>query len=385
MESEKNNRAGFVALILMRVIYAINWLNIGSVFKEIAFDFNSNVSALGSMTSTFYLGIGIFQVPGGIFAAKYGAKKTVILGNFISSLGALLCSFARDVNHLLILRFIVGAGMAFVFSPGVSIVASYFGKNRKGYSVGLYNSAYDIGGFFALFFWGVLAASIGWRPSLAFSGILGIISTIFGQLLVKTHDNSYSGVNFDEMKKIFFDKQLFYLSIGVLAVGTGNAFLGSFLIYYLEKNSGYSEILAGSIASVVVLVPVFSSIIGGRFYDSTKNAKILIFISGVLMSLGVGIVPVGGGITSLIGVVLGGIAVGFGITVGFAAAREMSKASYEYEPLAVGWVNFISLFGVFIPPIIFSRIAEISGYNYAWLFGSVITLALSIPVLRMKS
>lgn len=382
---EGRNGSGFVALIVMRIIYAINWLNIGSIFQQIALDFKSDVSALGSLTSSFYLGIGIFQVPGGIFAARYGAKKAIVIGNFISSLAALLCSFAEGISELLVLRFVVGAGMAFVFSPGVAIVASYFSREKKGYSVGLYNSAYDIGGVFALFLWGLIAAHLGWRISLDISGGLGIGATVAGVLLIREEKKTQRRVDFGEIKKIFLDRELFYLSIGVLSVGTGNALLSSFLIYNLEATYGYSEAIAGLIGSLIVVLPIFSSPLSGRLYDRTRNARILTFFSGLIMSVAVGVVPVLDGISSAVATILGGVAVGFGITVGFAAAREISKASREYEPLAVGWVNFISLFGVFVPPLIFSQIANSYGYGSAWLFGALITLLLSVPVLKMNS
>jgi predicted MFS family arabinose efflux permease len=225
---------------------------------------------------------------------------------------------------------------------------------------------------------------LGWRESLFISGSIGIIATLAGLLFIKTNENFSKKLSFGEMKKIFLDKDLFYLSIGVLAVGTGNALLSSFLIYYLEGSFGYTEALAGLIASIIVIIPIFSSLWGGRLYDRTRDAKLLTFMSGVVMAAGVSIVPFYYGITAVFATILGGIGVGFGITVGFAAAREISRASAEYEPLSVAWVNFISLFGVFLPPLIFSFVARNSGYFDAWVLGGLITFILSIPVLKMR-
>ena len=73
------------------------------------------VSGLGTLTSSFYLGIGLFQVPGGILAAKWGPKRVVTIGILISSLSAIGVSFTSSIPEAAVLRFFVGAGMAFVF------------------------------------------------------------------------------------------------------------------------------------------------------------------------------------------------------------------------------------------------------------------------------
>jgi MFS family permease len=69
----------------MRIVYAINWLNIGAVFYAMAPEFGAGVVGLGTLTSAFYLGIGLFQLPGGVVAAKWGPKKVVVFGTMLSS------------------------------------------------------------------------------------------------------------------------------------------------------------------------------------------------------------------------------------------------------------------------------------------------------------
>ena len=61
------------------------------------------------------------------------------------------------------LRFLVGSGMAFVFAPGVVMVTRLLRGGKSGMGVGLFNSAFDIGGIIAIFGWVVIATAIGWR------------------------------------------------------------------------------------------------------------------------------------------------------------------------------------------------------------------------------
>src|SRR5260370_27023418 len=104
-------------------------------------DLHSGVSGLGTLTSSFYLGVGIMQVPGGVLAAKRGPKRTVSTGILGSSLAVLGTSMSSAILQVAILRFIVGAGMAFVFAPSVVIMTSFL-EGRSGTGVRLINSAF---------------------------------------------------------------------------------------------------------------------------------------------------------------------------------------------------------------------------------------------------
>ena len=87
-KSDKINRAAVLSLLFARVIYAINWFNIASIFSHIASDFKQDVSLLGLLTTSFLIGVGLFQVPGGILAAIQGSRRTAIYGITISSSAA---------------------------------------------------------------------------------------------------------------------------------------------------------------------------------------------------------------------------------------------------------------------------------------------------------
>ena len=58
---------------------------LAAVFAFIAHDFGQDVSGLGFVTASFYIGLGVFQIPGGIFAAKFGPRKVAIYGMLVSS------------------------------------------------------------------------------------------------------------------------------------------------------------------------------------------------------------------------------------------------------------------------------------------------------------
>ena len=89
-------------------------------------------------------------------------------------------------------------------------------------------------------------------------------------------------------------------------------------------------------------------------------------------------------LAALVGTVLCGVMSGFGLTVGFAAAKNFSTAPEEYDSLAVAWVNFISLFGAFFPPLVFSYAVNLSGYPTAWVAGAVMNAICMVPLFFLR-
>ncbi len=162
---DRVRRLAVLSLLFARVIYAINWFNIASIFPHIALDFKQDVSLLGLLSTSFFLGIGLFQMPGGILAAIQGPRRTAIYGITIASSAALLCGLSSQLQQMEVLRFVVGLGMALFFGPSVTLVTRYFGRGSEGLAVGLLNSAHSIGGIIGLFGWVIIAELVGWKQS----------------------------------------------------------------------------------------------------------------------------------------------------------------------------------------------------------------------------
>ncbi|HVP15768.1 MAG TPA: MFS transporter [candidate division Zixibacteria bacterium] len=379
------NRAAVASLILGRIVYAVNWYSLAAVFSFTASELNQNVSGLGLVTATFFVGIGVFQVPGGVLAAKIGPRLTAIYGTAIASLAALLTGFAGNLFEIAVLRFFVGLGMAFVFAPGVTLMARFLRKGSEGLGVGLYNSAFSLGAAIGLSGWAVLAAAVGWRSSLVTGGLLGLFTSVLLWVLVpKDSRRSDFSVELRHLRLVLLDKWLIVLSIAMLGLQAGSTVYSNFMAYYLESVVHVNVGEAGTIASLASLFALASAPFAGRLFDRSGNARRLLLASGVLMAVGVGVAFFGTVYSAILSGVLVGLASGAGFTFGFSAARAANKLDKEYETLAVSWVNSISLFGDFVPPLLYSYLVIQFGYSPAWLFIAVLAFLLVIPIVFPK-
>ena len=426
---DKINRLAVLSLLFARVIYAINWFNIASIFSHIASDFKQDVSSLGLLTTSFLIGIGLFQVPGGILAAVQGSRRTAIYGITTASLAALLCGLSSQLQQMEVLRFVVGLGMALFFGPCVTLITRYLGREFEGLAVGLLNSAHSIGGIIGLFGWVILVELVGWKQSLLLSGGLGLISSL---LLVaflprkeerQHHQQSQQNtigkhfeIKISDIRNVLFDRSLFVIGLVLLGAQIAWGLPLTFIVFYLEDYLKVGSSTAGFIASLGLIGGLVSAPVFGRIYDKMRNIKKLLFVCGLIMSAGVAGIAVTNTSSSIAAVYTAGISnVLVGVfsagvfTIAYTSAKEayrkkrtgirkegnieatitersmINRMQSSYDTLAISWVNGLSLSGAFWVPVVFSFVVHHIGYAIAWVLGGIFSLLFILPSLGITA
>ncbi len=379
-----SNRGAVASLVFSRVIYAVNWYNVAAVFAFMAHDFGQDVSGLGFVTASFYIGLGVFQIPGGVFAAKFGPRKIAIYGILISSAATSLTAVTSEFYQFVILRFFVGVGMALFFGPGVTLVAKSFSRKSQGFGVGVFNAAFYVGGALGLFAWSVLADLTGWRLSLAISSALGVLGALF-LLAYLPRDELRKGfvIKADDLRKVLSNRWLLILSLYLFGIGSGQILINTFMIFYLEQSLNLGPASAGIIGSLSPLSAIFASPLFGLLYDKTRRIRLLLFSLGSALAIAVALVSIGNSYSAIGATIIVGSCSG-AFTISYLAAREVPAVSAEYETLAVSWVNCIQMFAGFWSPVAFSLLAISFGYSISWLIAAVYTLFLISVVLLVR-
>jgi MFS family permease len=372
------------------------------------------------------IGIGLFQVPGGILAAIQGSRRTAIHGIMIASSAALLCGLSSQLQQMEILRFVVGLGMALFFGSSVTLTTKCLGKGSEGFAVALLNSAHSIGGIIGIFGWIILAEIIGWRQSLLLSGAFGLVSSIFliaflpreesnEEKRVKNNKNNkylkqkHYQIKKSDIGKVLFDKSLFAFGLILLGAQIAWGLPLTFIVFYLEDYVRISPPSAGLIAGLGLISAVVSAPIFGKIYDKTNNVRKLLFVCGLLMSAGVAGIAfttrtssglyIAGVSNVLVGVFSAAV-----FTIAYASANVTNRkrrrtemknednmreattiAKSSYDTLAISWVNGLSLFGAFWVPILFSFVVQHVGYAIAWLVGGILSFLFILPSVKITT
>ncbi|HYZ94889.1 MAG TPA: MFS transporter [Nitrososphaeraceae archaeon] len=415
MNSKRKNyrNAQVVSLLLARVFYSANWFNIAAIFFLIALDLEQDISRLGLVTASFIIGVGIFQVPAGILAAKYGANKIAVFGILLASFCALLTGVSNTILQIAILRFVVGMGMACFFGPSVILISQYLGRQYEGLGIGLINSAHAIGGIIGIFGWVILAQLSGWRSSLVIGGALGlvtglvlIISVLVSKPKIKSQDDSLTlqnevadpniatefpengaGISLSGLRRTIFNRSLVILGLTLLSFQAGSSIILTFVVYYLGGSLKIDFTVAGFIGSLNLIIALLFSPIFGRVYDRTKKAKRILIISGLAAAFSIWGMSVPSIFVIIPSMIVSAIFLAAGFVIVYAEAKRTSGIQHlnpQYQTLAVSYVNGISLFGAFWIPVLFSLAVDHFGFSFAWLLGGLIVLIFVLPAFKLK-
>ncbi|MGE9811013.1 MFS transporter [Ferroplasma acidiphilum] len=112
-----------------RALYALNWMDIAPALKYIKSSFDIDLIALGALVTSFYLGIAIFQVVGGLLASYIGDKKTSLTGLLLMGIFAIISGLSTNFTELIISRFFSGlSGAFFLFIDLKPSTLCYTGK-----------------------------------------------------------------------------------------------------------------------------------------------------------------------------------------------------------------------------------------------------------------
>ncbi len=392
-----------LSLLLARVFYSANWFNIASIFFLIASDLEQDISMLGLVASSFIMGVGLFQVPAGILAAKYGASRLAVFGILLASFSALLTGLSGSILEISILRFIVGVGMACFFGPSVILITKYLGTRSEGLGIGLLNSAHAVGGILGIFVWVVLAQLTDWRVSLIAGGALGlltgiilIISLFRGQPEVQglAHLNddvtkscgANIGISLSGLRRTIFNRSLIILGSTLLAFQAGSSIILTFIVFYLGGLK-IDYTVAGFIGSLNLAIALFFSPVFGRLYDRTGKAKNILIVSGLAAGVSIWGMAIPSVYLIFPSMIISATFLSAGYVIVYAEAKRTNTTLHldpRYQTLAVSFVNGISLFGAFWVPLLFSIAAESFGFSIAWLLGGLIVLAFILPAFKLK-
>ncbi|MDA4114728.1 MAG: MFS transporter [Thaumarchaeota archaeon] len=382
------NRNALAAVIVVQFICAINWYAFSSVFFLIASDLHQNVSGLGLITTTFVVGVAVFQFPAGLIAAKYGPRKALILGTLLIAVSSILIGLVDQVILLTVLRFVEGVGEAFIFGPGVILVTRYFKKGSEGLGIGFYSGSFDLGGVIGISGWAVLGGAVGWRMSMVTGGVIALAACVLLVLLVpKDPSSGVFTVRLSELKAVILNKWLLILSAGLITEQICFSTNLYFMVYYLEESLRVAAGVAGAIGGLTVVVSILASPLAGRAFDRNPSPKITFIVLCFAAAGGLAIAAV----PSVYAALISGLIVGattsaayiFGISIARTIGGEDTRE--EYGALRISWINGIAFLGGIWAPLIFSGIAAGPGYSLAWAFTAILLVVVTMPVFLLRS
>lgn len=184
---------------------------------DIMADFAVGGGLMAVMSSAFFYPYALMQIPAGILADRWGARKTICIFLLLGGAGSLIFAQATSVGMATFGRTLVGAGMAMMFVPALRMILSWFSPRRHVSATGLLLSCGTGGMLFATWPLMMFAHYFGWRESMLVAALLTIVmSAVVWQFTRNTPEEKGYVVPWEQKKEECPDTPLRQVMVSII-------------------------------------------------------------------------------------------------------------------------------------------------------------------------
>ncbi|QIZ05554.1 MFS transporter [Priestia megaterium] len=362
--------------------------NISIVAVPMMEDLGLNKVQFGLLSSLFYLGYCFAQIPGGMLAERFGARKIVTIAVAWWSIFTALTAASANYVVMCIIRFLFGAGEGPMYPGNAVFNSHWFQKHEKGRASSALLAGSFLGPVIAPGISVAILAAFGWQGVFYAFGLLGIVVAVawyfFGRDKPEQHpwisetekrliieNRSFSGLQKKSApwKQYLKNYRFWLVGIQYLVVIYMNTFFLTWLPTYLMEARNFSLKEMGFAASFPWLAICLSVLIGGAVSDKIlQKTNSRMFARGGMAIFGFVVFMVGlylsaysdSPLSNVVWLTITLGALGLPIVASWAIANDLGQ---EFSGSVSGWMNTWGAIGGITSPIICGWFAQEMGWN----------------------
>lgn len=246
------------------------------ILSEIKSEFGLSPIEMGLIMSIYSFAGSGMQMPVSFLADYTGRKKTILsLGLVLSAIGVMGYGFSAGYVSLLFFVLVAGIGSSSYHPTGMAMITDELGRDRKGFSLGIFTVAGSLGSSLMPFAMGFLAL-YSWRLG---AKILALPALITGVLIYLLFPEGH--VENRSIKKTLIDiKDLILLNPPVLLIASFGGivsliYFGSitFLPLYMTEVYGWNPVKNGLFIGLFHSTAIVSQPLLGYLNDRYDGKK----------------------------------------------------------------------------------------------------------------
>ncbi|MFZ5632486.1 MAG: MFS transporter [Bacillota bacterium] len=241
----------------------------------------------GIIASANMFGYVLAALVAGVLASRYGPRMVIAVAMFWTGLTMAATALAGGVVSLVALRFLTGIGSAGGNISIMGLAPSWFSQKRRGMACG-----FLVGGSgLAIAVTGWLVPLLnraypaqGWRLGWLTLGLLVVVIAVLAMLFIRNHpaekglapmggadpaapEASPGGERILGVREIFLFRGVPVLTVIYFCFGFSYIIYAMFFVNFLVGEKGFSQVMAGSVWSLVGFLSIGSAIIWGTLSD----------------------------------------------------------------------------------------------------------------------
>lgn len=186
--------------------------------KELMTEFQINGVGLGNLAATYFYAYLVTQLFVGPLLDRYSPRYLTAFAILLCAWGAFAFARADSITAALLSRALMGAGTAFATVSYMKMSALWFRPNQVAFVDGLLATAAMAGALCGQVPLNLLVQHSGWRDSLIYCGMVGVIFAIVFFLVVKDKKTDATAVKakmiqLSDIRALFKDRKNWLLTL----------------------------------------------------------------------------------------------------------------------------------------------------------------------------
>lgn len=249
---------------------------------------------IGWLEQAFVLGYAVFQMPGGLFGQRLGARLTFVIIGLTAFFATIATPLAPEVWSgqtlfyvLLGVQALLGCSQGAIFPVSSGVFEAWFPANRWSFVQGLQTMGLGLGAALTPPLIASLMATLGWRPALIWTSLPPLLlialwawygrnrprehpSISAAELAeIGPHDEPKPGearaspVSARQLLALLGDRNVLLLAISYLCMNYTFYLLSNWVFLYLVQERKFSLLESGWLATAPPLAAALSAGVGG--------------------------------------------------------------------------------------------------------------------------
>jgi nitrate/nitrite transporter NarK len=305
-----------------------------------------------------------------------------VFGVAFSLASNLLFAIGPTYESLLLAKAVGGIGSGMAFVGGVRYIAGLYPDTRSHFGQGVYGAGYPLGAAIGLQHMTPLALAFGgWRGAFVTSStLLLVVLIVYAWLAPSVPRAVVPGTIRDALR----DGNSWWCFVQH-AAGFGLALAtGSWISVYILREFDTSLVLAGALGAFLLIAGLFMRPLGGWLIARRRTTTIALMRSSQVLNLaGLALLALPG--RPLPVALVGGVAVGIGVSLPYAAVFNTAAASLPRAPGAAQSLTAVGgTFGAVVGAPVMGAAIERLGFSAAWIVIAVVPLAALVGTFLMR-
>ncbi len=344
----------------------------------------------------FMLIVALGQPFMGVFAARVGSRKAMMVGAAIAAVGLLASAMAASVVDLLLWRSLCAVGYGIVFVAAQAHVLEYSSVKNRARSFAVFIGAIMVATVCGPSIGGILADNIGERPTFIVAAFLALSSMYTIGLMPNKQATAFESAaprmpTWQEISSLLFNAR--FMTVTGLAAMPAKMLLTGMCFYLMPLyllSIGSTPTVAGRVLMVYGVVMVIAMPLAAVLATSRQRMETLVALGLTLSGFGGLALWFGAGqLHVYLAVLLVAMGQSMSIAAQSALVREHCDREVQVmgEAAVYGVYRLLERLGNTLGPIVAALLVQAVGYRFSFVYAGLAVLACGVSfflITRMK-